>query len=123
MDPVIMDPVGWTYLDSLQVIRSGSYGYILFRDTRPTIKVQGTENNIRDYNIEDWPRLQVWESYILVEGTLQATSLQSIYCYPRPKFDVGDILELVGCKMSPRTQLLKLNGTPESLPTAWKLND
>ena len=75
-----MDPVGRTYLNSLQIIRVGSYGYILLRDTRPTIKVQGTEDNIRDYNIEDWPRLQVWESYILVEGTLQATPLlQSIY--------------------------------------------
>ena len=73
-----MDPVGRTYLNSLQIIRVGSYGYILLRDTRPTIKVQGTEDNIRDYNIEDWPRLQAWESYILGAGTLQATpSLQS----------------------------------------------
>ena len=38
----------------------------------------------------------------------------------RPKFDVGDILEIVGCKMSSR-KLLKLNGTPESLPTASEL--
>ena len=38
----------------------------------------------------------------------------------RPKFDVGDILKLFGCKMSAR-KLLKLNGTPESLPTAWGL--
>ena len=75
-----MDPVGRTYLDSLQMILVGSYGYILLRDTRPTIKVQGTEDNIRDYNIEDWPRLQACESYILGAGTLQATpSLQSIY--------------------------------------------
>ena len=29
-------------------------------------------------------------------------------------------MELVGCKMSSR-KLLKLNGTPESLPTAWGL--
>ena len=38
----------------------------------------------------------------------------------RPKFDVGDILDFVGCKMSSR-KLIKLNGTPESLPTAWGL--
>ena len=38
----------------------------------------------------------------------------------RPKFDVGDILELVGCKMSSR-KLIKLNWTPESIPTAWGL--
>ena len=75
-----MDPVGRTYLNSLQMIRFRSYGYILLRDTRPTIKERGTEGNIRDYNIEDWPRLQAWESYILGAGTLQATpSLQSIY--------------------------------------------
>ena len=39
----------------------------------------------------------------------------------RPKFDVGDILELVGCNMASR-KLLKLNWTPESIPTAWGLN-
>ena len=35
----------------------------------------------------------------------------------RPKFDVGDILILVGCKISSRT-LLKINETPESHSTA-----
>ena len=39
-----------------------------------------------------------------------------------PKFNVGDILDFVGCKMSSR-KLLKLNGTPESLPTAWGLDE
>ena len=52
-----MDPVGRTYLDSLQMILVGSYGYILLRDTRPTIKVQSTDNNIKNYNVENWPRL------------------------------------------------------------------
>ena len=39
----------------------------------------------------------------------------------RPKFEVGDILVLVGCKMSSR-KLLKLNWTPESIPTASGLS-
>ena len=38
-----------------------------------------------------------------------------------PKFNVGYILDLVGWRMFSR-KLLKLNGTPESLPTAWGLN-
>ena len=38
----------------------------------------------------------------------------------RPKFDVGDILELAGCILSSR-KFLKLNLTPESLPTVWEL--
>ena len=37
-----------------------------------------------------------------------------------PEFDVVDILKLVDCKISSR-KLLKLNGTPESPPTAWGL--
>ena len=36
------------------------------------------------------------------------------------KFHVGYILKHVGCKTSPRKSL-KLNGTPESHPTAWGL--
>ena len=39
----------------------------------------------------------------------------------RPEFDVGDILEVVGCKMYSR-KLLKLNGNPESLLIAWGLS-
>ena len=36
------------------------------------------------------------------------------------KLKVGEILKVVGCKMSSRK--VKLNGTPESHPTAWGLN-
>ena len=52
-----MDPVVRIYLDGLRMIQVGSYGYILFRDTRPTIKVQSTDNNIKNYNVENWQRL------------------------------------------------------------------
>ena len=38
----------------------------------------------------------------------------------RPEFDVGDFWTILGCNVSSR-KLLKLNGTPESLPTAWGL--
>ena len=40
----------------------------------------------------------------------------------RPKFDVDDILELIGCKICSR-KLVQLNGTRKSHPTACGLNE
>ena len=64
------------------MIRVVSNGYILLRDTRPTIKVQVTDNNIKIYNVENWPRLRAPESYILEVETLQAMPVVAIHLFP-----------------------------------------
>ena len=57
-----------------------------------------------------WRNLQRWLKF-MIKWRIKNLSY-------RPKFNVGDILELVGCKTS-FIKILQLDETPESNPKSW----